>query len=222
MSAFLVCAGVIVIVIVVIGYYSANKSCNSDADCTPNICQNTICVPPGGGGSTPGGGGSTPGGGGSTPGGGGSTPGGGGSTPGGGGSTPGNAEVFLFNRGYNPGFTNLTNATATANIQFPAATLATPDNMTAAYTAGAEWCLFGWDSDGRLVTPTRNNNCIGGTTSPPGVIVANSSAGQFGVNMYGEKPPVNGPYPNCAGLSDTDEVTNCLLPFSPNKWSQFD
>ena len=194
MSAFLVCAGVIVIVIVVIGYYSANKSCNSDADCTPNICQNTICVPPGGGGST----------------------------PGGGGSTPGNAEVFLFNRGYNPGFTNLTNATATANIQFPAATLATPDNMTAAYTAGAEWCLFGWDSDGRLVTPTRNNQCIGGTTSPPGVIVANSSAGQFGGKMYGEKPPVNGPYPNCAGLSDTDEVTNCLLPFSPNKWSQFD
>ena len=194
MSAFLACAGVIVIVIVVIDYYSANKSCNSDADCTPNICQNTICVPPGGGGST----------------------------PGGGGSTPGNAEVFLFNQGYDPGFTSLTNGIDTAKSQFPAATLATPDDMAAAYTAGAEWCFFGWDSGGRLVTPTRSIDCIGGTTSPPGIIVANNSAGQFGVNVYGVKPPVNGPYPDCNGLPDTDTETNCLLPFSPNKWSQFD
>lgn len=88
------------------------------------------------------------------------------------------------------------------------ARLATPDEITAAQAAGAQWCSCGWAADGNAYYPMQQGGVTG--CGGPGTVSCGNmswSAGTAAATCFGVKPP---------------QGTNNILPFSATTgaWNQ--
>ena len=94
------------------------------------------------------------------------------------------------------------------------ASLATYDQVEAAYNKGAEWCGYGWSADQMALYPTQkdtwqklqkygeNNDC--GRPGINGGFIGNPNV-RFGVNCYGKKP--------AASEQDLDDMQNATYTY---------
>ena len=97
-------------------------------------------------------------------------------------------EVFqIIGEGNNYAFTPAQASTICAQA---GARLATPDEITAAQAAGAQWCSCGWAADGTAYYPMQEGG-IPGCGGPGNVSCGNMSwsAGSAAATCFGVKPP---------------------------------
>lgn len=113
-------------------------------------------------------------------------------------------EVFFFQSNNPNPYTNIIQArTACESISGAGATLASRDQLTQAWQAGAQWCMAGYVAENILLYPMQV--AVQGCGNKAGINQAQTVFG--GATCYGVKPAQN----TVAGV----------YPFSPTRWSQF-
>ena len=113
-------------------------------------------------------------------------------------------EVFYIG-GY-----DYTKAQAAATCTTHGAVVATDAQLTAAQTAGADWCATGWLSDQTVAKYPINTTIMEGCAGGPAVVEYTPPNGKAGVNCYGIKP---------AKDANGEAITRG---FNATKWSRHD
>ena len=113
-------------------------------------------------------------------------------------------EVFYIG-GY-----DYTKAQAAATCTTHGAVVATDAQLTAAQTAGADWCATGWLSDVDVGKYPINTTIMEGCAGGPSVVEYTPPNGKAGVNCYGIKPVKD---------ANGEAITRG---FNATKWSRHD